>query len=255
MTIEKKLIENDKPVALASTKTIENCLYENINSKGNKSAFPLPVTTSELTALIERKKAPLSDIYGITVTSKSKNKARDFICRMLLELDGGYQQLKGIWIKEYKAMLESLYAAKSMPDSLCMTFDYEECQWVCINDNADLSATRKKWRIEKNIFQPEENEKVWKFVSGKEKNVISNVYAASQIVVSTHSADMGLGNAEQDLTYIKSQFGINFIGNANVDYHSFSASEDAIVILLTRPSNINESIAYFEKKLKELEYN
>ena len=252
MTKQNKLIKNGLSVVTNTLDGIEHALKLNILSQGDSSAFPFPISLASLDVLVEEKKHALSDIYGVTITPKTKNKARDFICRMLLNLDSGYQQLKGIWIKETELILEQLKLVDSMPETLYMTFSSGESEYLCIDESADLSTERYGFNDENSILCPEDNPDVWRSISVQEKKVIQNIYGVSQFVASVASIDMGLGNYTQDRTYLRDQYGLRFIGRMRDDYLSFEGSDDVLVAMLTRPANIEKCITHFEKKVKAL---
>jgi hypothetical protein len=247
----KRLINNENPIATPDIKILERFIDESIVSKSIKGAFKLPVSTEELDALAERKKPILNNLFGINLTKAKKDKSRDYICQMLLELTGGYQNLQAFWRFSYQQMIETLIEYIDLPDVIYLTIDDQQIVYMCIDQHLNLKHNKRGWDNWSNVQSPEEKDDKWKVLEEKESLALETIYGISQMVVATGGSDIGLGNLEQDTDYIKNQFNYNFIGQ-RTDYNSFNDDRDCIVLMMTKPKNIDGFIKYLTKKLEDL---
>lgn len=78
--------------------TLTNCSYMGLVDPLRKHKIPLPANDTELDKIIQSE-AYFVDKFGyLTVTPKSHNRFREYVCQSKLGLvNGGYQQLQAIW--------------------------------------------------------------------------------------------------------------------------------------------------------------
>lgn len=246
-----RLINNDSIICTPTLAILEAFINESIVKQSVTGAFALPVSTTELDALIERKKPILSNLFNINLTKNKRDKSRDYICQMLLELDGGYQTLKSKWALSYNQVIEALIEYIDLPDVIYVTFDYEDTAYMCINPSLDLSYGKNGWNCSHLIESPEEMNDYWAILPEKEYHALQEIYGIAQMVVGTGEAYFGYGDADQDIEIMKKHHNYKFIGD-KFSYHSFHSSTEAVVLMMTKTKDITGFIDHLTKKLSKL---
>jgi hypothetical protein len=244
----KKLIPSSSPLNLPRIQDIEN----KIKAEFKNFSPNIPFNIKDLDSLILDKSEYLLKYYNINLTKKSMNKARDFICEFKFDINGGYQSYKAVRERIINDFIDCFEKAKALPDVICCIITEEEEIYELVDTSIDIEVMKIRWSNDCFLYD-NDNPEVWSLLSSENENIISSVYSASQMVSSAReNSVMGLGNNDQDITYIKEQFGIVFNGVHYEDYHSLgNQNDDRIVLMLTKPENISSIIDNLQR-MKEL---
>jgi hypothetical protein len=230
----------------------QNIEIENkIKDKFRSFFATIPFSIDELDSLISQKKH-LFDNYGVAKNSSKEttDKDRDFICKFKFDIDGGYQSYCDIKKMIINSFIENLEKAKLLPVTIYCIINQNEniFELVDIKNSLDVELKDKWWLKDKFTLEYDNNE-AWSKLSGDKKYLISNVYAASKMIsISKDDSVMGLGGSDQDIEYLKKHFGISLNGIHYKDcYELGSQHDDKIILVLSKPENIDEIIDNLNK--------
>ena len=142
-------VNSSKSLLAGNSESVKLVHYKQKIQSNTSKIYPnLPQNLPELDVLVERKTPILNKRLKMNLTKKKKNLVRDIVCDFLYDSEDGYQEVKGIWKKEYDRIINALVAAKSMPRNVYLVVDYGSNIYL-LNESKDdsfsLELNRNTW--------------------------------------------------------------------------------------------------------------
>ena len=230
----KKLISNENSIEI----TYEN-FYRTILSefKGSFKGQEMPSSLKEFDILVNHKKSYLFEELDVNLTASKQKKARNIIAKMIWDLRNGYQSIKGTWDNIIDRYIQALNESKKMPLEVILVKDNCEDLLLKLKDSSNLDTSIKRYGFKNEnemLLQYEEldNDSHFEEMEESYEAILNTAFFASEVAVDTGNVScggsMGFGDSLSDVEYLKSSFGISFIGDHD-GYYAVDSSDSAIL--------------------------
>lgn len=244
-------INSNKSLINGSSGVVKLENYHNTIKSNISNIYPnLPQSLPELEILVAKKAQILNKRLKMNLTKKKKNLARDIVCDFFYDSSDGYQEVKGVWQKEYLKVILDLEKAMNLPEKLYLVVDAGSNTYLLNSapDDLDLGLTRSGWNKKetKEILMYAEDE--IDVVSSGDLSLISNAYVLSQVVVDGDDSSNAMCVSRDDIQYMKEMFDLDFVGNYTDDYSIVHNIGDIFIVMVKRASD--DDIQYIINNLK-----
>ena len=210
----------------------------------------IPLTRQGLLELANKKNDSLKSFLDINLSKKS-NKAIDLLCSYRFDIQGGYKGYKSTIDSVKQSFIEDIdYILDSnLPESLILGYDPDTDQTFNISQiNTRFTIEKRNGFDDKLLPHALEEQDLIEngFIelTKKESDLLTSVYSLFSLTLDKgYDNDYGFGNIDNDITFIKNNFGLNIVNSndfcfSNNHYFSFSNNDRPyLVLVVTRPSN------------------